>query len=80
VRYTNFGTTGLDISPIAIGAITYGQPDHGFPVCSLDEETSRPLIHHALEADIQVSLRGRTMVPTTDHQDAHKRPTRTELS
>jgi hypothetical protein len=79
VRYTKLGTTGLDISPIAIGAITYGQPDHGFPVCSLDEETSRPLIHHALEADIQVSLRGRTMVPTTDHQDAHKQPTRTEL-
>ena len=79
MRYTKLGTTGLDISPIAIGAITYGQPDHGFPVCSLDEETSRPLIHHALEADIQVSLRGRTMVPTTDHQDAHKQPTRTEL-
>ena len=79
MHYTKLGTTGLDISPIAIGAITYGQPDHGFPVCSLDEETSRPLIHHALEADIQVSLRGRTMVPTTDHQDAHKQPTRTEL-
>ncbi len=63
MRYTNFGTTGLDISPIAIGAIIYGQPDHGFPVWSLDEETSRPLIHYALEADIQVCLRSRTMVP-----------------
>ena len=63
MRYTKLGTTGLDISPIAIGAITYGQPYHGFPVWSLDEETSRPLIHYALEADIQVCLRSRTMVP-----------------
>lgn len=76
MRYTKLGTTGLDISPIAIGAIIYGQPDYGFPDWSLDEETSRPLIHHALESDIQVCLRSCTMVPTIDHQDAHKQPTR----
>lgn len=67
MRHTKLGTIGLDISPIAIGAIISGQPDHGFPVWSLDEETSRPLIHYALEADIQVCLCSRTMVspPTT---------------
>jgi 1-deoxyxylulose-5-phosphate synthase len=52
VRYIKLGTTGLDVSPVAIGAMTYGDPGRGHPVWSLDEETSRPLIKHALEAGI----------------------------
>src|SRR5690348_3209036 len=52
MRYTKLGTTGLDVSPIAIGAMTYGDPGRGHPVWSLDEEASRPLIRHALEAGI----------------------------
>src|ERR1700742_3445827 len=52
MRYTKLGTTGLDVSPIAIGAMTYGDPGRGHPVWSLDEEASRPLIKHALEAGI----------------------------
>ena len=52
MRYTKLGRTGLDVSPVAIGAMTYGAPDRGHPVWSLDEETSRPLIRHALEAGI----------------------------
>ena len=50
MEYIKLGTTGLDVSPIAIGAMTYGEPDRGHPVWSLDEETSRPLIKHALDA------------------------------
>lgn len=52
MRYIKLGRTGLDISPLAIGAMTYGEPDRGHPVWSLDEESSRPLIKHALEAGI----------------------------
>jgi aryl-alcohol dehydrogenase-like predicted oxidoreductase len=52
VRYIKLGRTGLDVSPVAIGAMTYGEPDRGHPVWSLDEEASRPLIKHALEAGI----------------------------
>jgi aryl-alcohol dehydrogenase-like predicted oxidoreductase len=52
MRYTKLGTTGLDVSPIAIGAMTYGDPTRGHPVWSLDEEASRPLVQHALEAGI----------------------------
>ncbi|SDL80463.1 aldo/keto reductase [Nonomuraea jiangxiensis] len=52
MRYIKLGTTGLEVSPIAIGAMTYGDPDRGHPVWSLDEETSRPLIRHALESGI----------------------------
>src|SRR6201997_4147904 len=46
------GHTGLDVSPLAIGAMTYGDPGRGHPVWSLDEDASRPLIRHALEAGI----------------------------
>jgi aryl-alcohol dehydrogenase-like predicted oxidoreductase len=52
VDYMKLGTTGLDVSPIAIGAMTYGEPDRGHPVWSKSEEESRPLIRHALDAGI----------------------------
>jgi aryl-alcohol dehydrogenase-like predicted oxidoreductase len=52
MRYIKLGNTGLDVSPIAIGAMTYGDPNRGHPVWSLDEDASRPLIKHALDAGI----------------------------
>jgi aryl-alcohol dehydrogenase-like predicted oxidoreductase len=52
MQYIKLGTTGLDVSPIAIGAMTYGEPNRGHPVWSLGEEASRPLIKHALDAGI----------------------------
>jgi aryl-alcohol dehydrogenase-like predicted oxidoreductase len=52
MHYIKLGNSGLDVSPIAIGAMTYGEPGRGHPVWSLDEDTSRPLIKHALESGI----------------------------
>ena len=52
--YIKLGSTGLDVSPIAIGAMTYGEPGRGHPVWSLGQDDSRPLIKHALEAGINV--------------------------
>ena len=52
MQYIKLGATGLDVSPVAIGAMTYGAPERGHPVWSLDEEASRPLVKHALEAGI----------------------------
>jgi aryl-alcohol dehydrogenase-like predicted oxidoreductase len=52
MEYVKLGTTGLDVSPIAIGAMTYGEPDRGHPVWSLGESDARPLIRHALDAGI----------------------------
>jgi aryl-alcohol dehydrogenase-like predicted oxidoreductase len=40
------------VSQIAIGAMTYGEPNRGHPVWSLGEEDSRVLIKHALDAGI----------------------------
>jgi aryl-alcohol dehydrogenase-like predicted oxidoreductase len=52
MQYIKLGTTGLDVSPVAIGAMTYGEPDRGHPVWSKGEEDARPLIKHALDAGI----------------------------
>jgi aryl-alcohol dehydrogenase-like predicted oxidoreductase len=52
MRYIKLGRTGLDVSPIALGCMTYGEPDRGHPVWSLGEEQSRPLIRQAVEAGI----------------------------
>jgi len=52
MHYVKLGTTGLEVSAIAIGAMTYGDPARGHPVWSLDEAASRPLIRYALEAGI----------------------------
>jgi 1-deoxyxylulose-5-phosphate synthase len=52
MEYVKLGTTGLDVSPIAIGAMSYGEPGRGHPVWSLGESDARPLIRHALDAGI----------------------------
>ena len=52
MQYIKLGTTGLDVSPIAIGAMSYGEPDRGHPVWSKGEEEARPLVRHALEKGI----------------------------
>ena len=52
MKYIKLGNTGLDVSPIALGCMTYGDPGRGHPVWSLAEEESRPLIKQALEAGI----------------------------
>jgi aryl-alcohol dehydrogenase-like predicted oxidoreductase len=52
MHYIKLGRSGLDVSPIAIGAMTYGDPGRGHPVWSLGEADSRPLIRHAIEAGI----------------------------
>jgi aryl-alcohol dehydrogenase-like predicted oxidoreductase len=32
MRYNKLGASGLDVSLVAIGAMTYGEPDRGHPV------------------------------------------------
>lgn len=52
MRYVPFGNTGLSISAITLGCMSYGEPDKGSHPWSLDEATSRPFIEQALEAGI----------------------------
>ncbi|GEB38937.1 oxidoreductase [Gluconacetobacter liquefaciens] len=50
--YIRLGRTGLQVSRLCLGCMTYGQPDRGNHSWTLDEEHSRPLIRQALEAGI----------------------------
>ena len=47
-----FGKTGLGVSRLCIGCMTYGIPDRGPHPWTLDEEKSRPLIRQALDLGI----------------------------
>ncbi|UED86128.1 aldo/keto reductase [Streptomyces profundus] len=52
MRYTRLGATGLEVSAICLGCMSFGVPERGAHPWSLDEERSRPLIRRALEAGI----------------------------
>ena len=50
--YVRLGHTGLQVSPIIIGCMSFGDPTRGAHPWTLDEEASRPLIRQAIEAGI----------------------------
>ena len=50
--YRKLGNTGLDISPLCLGCMTFGIPDRGNHEWTLDEEKSRPILKKAVEAGI----------------------------
>ncbi|MDR3692724.1 MAG: aldo/keto reductase [Fimbriimonas sp.] len=52
MQYTNLGKTGLKVSRLCLGCMTYGIPDRGFHPWTLNEEESRPFIREALEVGI----------------------------
>src|SRR4051794_27443953 len=52
MQYVKLGSTGLDVSRICLGCMTYGLPDRGVHEWTLDEDASRPLIRQALEAGV----------------------------
>ena len=52
MKYTKLGRTGLDVSPICLGCMSYGASDRGTHSWTLDEETSRGFIRQALDAGI----------------------------
>ena len=52
MHYTKLGRTGLDVSRICLGCMSYGGGNSGFHQWALGEEESRPFIKKALEAGI----------------------------
>lgn len=50
--YVNLGRTGLKVSRVCLGCMTYGVPERGAHPWSLDEEKSRPFFQRALELGI----------------------------
>src|SRR5258705_4508628 len=52
MEYTRLGKSGLKVSRLCLGCMTYGVPERGAHAWSLNEETSRPFIQRALELGI----------------------------
>jgi len=52
MEYTTLGRTGLQVSRISLGCMSYGEPGRGGSPWSLDEEASQPFFKQALDAGI----------------------------
>ena len=52
MEYVNLGKSGLKVSRICLGCMSYGVPDRGAHPWSLDEAQSRPFIKQAVELGI----------------------------
>ena len=52
MEYVKLGSTGLDVSRVCLGCMSYGAADQGTHEWTLDEQTSRPFIQKALDAGI----------------------------
>ncbi len=52
MQYVNLGRSGLKVSRLCLGCMSYGEPERLPQPWSLDESASRPLIRQALEAGI----------------------------
>jgi len=52
MQYVKLGKTGLEISPVILGCMTYGDPDRGNHAWTLDETQSRPFLRKALDLGI----------------------------
>ncbi|MCM3923543.1 aldo/keto reductase [Frankia sp. AiPs1] len=52
MQYTKLGSTGLDVSRICLGCMSYGEPGRGAHPWSLDEDAARPFFRRAIEAGV----------------------------
>ena len=52
MRYVKLGSTGLDVSRICLGCMSYGVKSRGNHTWVLEEEDSRPFIRRALDVGI----------------------------
>ncbi|SFC67759.1 Predicted oxidoreductase [Alkalibacterium subtropicum] len=52
MRTVKFGNTGMDVTPICLGAMSFGDPENWIHDWVLKEEDSRKIIKHALDLGI----------------------------
>ena len=50
--YTRLGATGLEVSRVCLGCMSFGVPDRGNHAWTLDEDASRPILQRALELGV----------------------------
>ncbi len=52
MEYVKLGSTGMDVSRLCLGCMTFGEPDRGTHPWTLDETQSRGIIRAAIESGI----------------------------
>ena len=52
MQYSRLGKTGLEVSRICLGCMSFGEPNRGTHEWTLNEEASRPILRAAWEAGI----------------------------
>ncbi|WP_213453052.1 aldo/keto reductase [Rhizomonospora bruguierae] len=52
MEYVKLGNTGLDVSRVCVGCMSFGEPERGNQAWSLGADRARPLIRRAVEAGI----------------------------
>lgn len=52
MQYARLGKTGLEVSRICLGCMSFGEPNRGAHEWTLNEEASRPILRAAWEAGI----------------------------
>jgi 1-deoxyxylulose-5-phosphate synthase len=52
MQYIKLGCSELDVSPVCVGCMGFGEPSRSHPAWSLEEAASRPVIRHAIEPGI----------------------------
>lgn len=51
MKYVNLGTSGLRISPVGVGCMSYGNPKGRYPWC-LDEAAALPVLDHCYKSGL----------------------------
>jgi 1-deoxyxylulose-5-phosphate synthase len=52
MEYVKLGRTGMDVSRICLGCMSFGVPERGNHLWTLDRDAARPLIRQALDAGV----------------------------
>ena len=52
MKFVKLGSTGVDVSAVCLGCMSFGVPGRGNHDWTLDEEQSRPLLRAAIEAGV----------------------------
>ncbi len=52
MKYTQLGNTGIEVSRICVGCMSYGKPSEDFHLWTLNQEESTKMIKHALDLGV----------------------------
>ena len=52
MKYTQLGNSGIEVSRICVGCMSYGKPSEDFHLWTLDQEETTKMIKHALDLGV----------------------------